>query len=75
MAYIGHPLVGDTKYGKTEKAPDNIKYQALYSYKLKFSFDTDAGILNYLNGKEFSVKEVWFAKNKLYFYLRIILYT
>ena len=64
MAYIGHPLVGDTKYGKNRKAPDNIKYQALYSYKLKFSFDTDAGILNYLNGKEFSVKEVWFAKNK-----------
>ena len=64
MAYIGHPLVGDTKYGKSRKAPDNIKYQALYSYKLKFSFDTDAGILNYLNGKEFSVKEVWFAKNK-----------
>lgn len=64
MAYIGHPLVGDTKYGKNRKASDNIKYQALYSYKLKFSFDTDAGILNYLNGKEFSVKEVWFAKNK-----------
>lgn len=64
MAYIGHPLVGDTKYGKNRKAPDNIKYQALYSYKLKFSFDTDAGILNYLNGKEFSVKEIWFAKNK-----------
>ena len=64
MAYIGHPLVGDTKYGKNRKAPDNIKYQALYSYKLKFSFDTDAGILNYLNGKEFSVKEVFYTHKR-----------
>ena len=63
MASIGHPLVGDTKYGKGKKAPDNIKYQALYSYKLKFNFETDAGILNYLNGKEFEVNDVWFAKN------------
>ena len=63
MASIGHPLVGDTKYGKGKKAPDSIKYQALYSYKLKFNFETDAGILNYLNGKEFRVNDVWFAKN------------
>ena len=64
MASIGHPLVGDTKYGKGKKAPDSIKYQALYSYKLKFNFETDAGILNYLNGKEFEVNDVWFAKNR-----------
>ena len=63
MASIGHPLVGDTKYGKGKKAPDNIKYQALYSYKLKFNFETDAGILDYLNGKEFEVNDVWFAKS------------
>jgi 23S rRNA pseudouridine955/2504/2580 synthase len=63
MASIGHPLVGDTKYGKNKKAPDNIKYQALYSYKLKFNFETDAGMLNYLNGKEFCVDDVWFAKS------------
>lgn len=63
MASIGHPLVGDTKYGKGKKAPDSIKYQALYSYKLKFNFETDAGILNYLNGKEFKVNDVWFAKS------------
>ena len=63
MASIGHPLVGDTKYGKGKKAPDSIKYQALYSYKLKFNFETDAGILDYLNGKEFEVNDVWFAKS------------
>lgn len=66
MAHIGNPLVGDTKYGKNQKAPDFIKYQALYSYKLVFDFKTDGGLLNYLNKKEFYVKEVWFAKeNKI----------
>ena len=63
MAHIGHPLVGDGKYGinRSDKH-DGHKYQALYSYKLKFSFKTDAGALEYLNGKEFSVQ-----KNKIYF--------
>ena len=60
MASIGCPLVGDTKYGKNKKAPDGFRRQALYSYKLKFSFTEDAGILAYLDGKEFEVKEVWF---------------
>ena len=62
MASIGHPLLGDGKYGKLaadKKA--GFSRQALYSYRLKFTFSTDAGILNYLNGKEFRVKEVWFA--------------
>ncbi|MCD8026445.1 MAG: RluA family pseudouridine synthase [Clostridiales bacterium] len=63
MASVGHPLAGDTKYGKSKKAPDNLKYQALYSYKLIFNFKSDAGILNYLNGREFTVRDVWFAKN------------
>lgn len=64
LASVGHPLVGDTKYGANKKAPDMFKYQALYSYKLKFIFETDAGILNYINNREFSVNNVWFAKNK-----------
>ena len=62
FAHIGHPLVGDGKYGKN--AFDKKKgfvHQALYSYKLRFKFTTDAGILNYLNNKEFEVDNVWFA--------------
>ena len=56
MASIDHPLAGDPKYGKGKKTtPDGFKYQALYSYKLIFNFETDAGILNYLNHREFSV--------------------
>ncbi len=61
FAFIGHPLLGDGKYGTNEM---NKKYgykkQFLYSYKLKFNFTTDAGSLNYLNGKTFQVDDVWF---------------
>ena len=61
MASIGCPLVGDTKYGKNKKAPEGFPWQALYSYKLRFCFTEDAGILNYLNGREFEVERVPFA--------------
>ena len=61
MAEIGCPLLGDGKYGKGEV---NKRYhetrQALYSYKLAFPLPTDAGILNYLRGKEFTVADVPF---------------
>jgi 23S rRNA pseudouridine955/2504/2580 synthase len=59
MAFIGYPLIGDGKYGKLSKT---FKYQALYSYKLRFEFKANAGILEYLNGREFEVKDVWFLK-------------
>ena len=63
MAFIGHPLLGDGKYGinKVDKSK-GYKYQALYSYKLKFSFKGDPTCLEYLNGKEFSI-----PKNEIYF--------
>lgn len=56
MSHIGHPLSGDKKYGSYE----NAKMQ-LTSYKLIFDFKSDAGVLNYLTGKEFSI-DVPFAK-------------
>ena len=37
-------------------------YQALFSYKLTFCFTTDAGGLEYLNGKSFQVDKVDFAE-------------
>ncbi len=62
LASIGHPLLGDGKYGQNaEDRKKGFKHQALYSYKLRFNFTTDAGILSYLNGKTFTVKKVWFA--------------
>ena len=63
MSSIGHPLLGDGKYGKLKDDKKlGFNKQALYSYKLTFKFVTDAGILNYLNSKTFTVNEVWFAK-------------
>ena len=61
FAHAGHPLLGDGKYGKLDKRYDRT-YQALYSYKLSFCFTTDAGSLEYLNGKCFQVEKVDFAE-------------
>ena len=60
FAHDGHPLLGDGKYGKLDKRFDR-NYQALYSYKLTFTFKTDAGSLGYLNGKSFCVENVDFV--------------
>ena len=61
MAYIGHFLLGDGKYGVNRiNKEKGYPYQALYSYKLIFKFSTDGGILNYLNGREFTAKNIWF---------------
>ncbi|MBP3208789.1 MAG: RluA family pseudouridine synthase [Oscillospiraceae bacterium] len=63
MSYAGWPLLGDGKYGSERF---NKTYgetgQVLYSYKLVFSFPTDAGMLNYLRGREFSVDSVDFVE-------------
>lgn len=62
LSSIGHPLVGDTKYGLNRMNRDSgQKFQLLYSYKLIFSFSTDAGHLEYLRDKSFVVKQVPFA--------------
>ncbi len=66
FASIGHPLLGDGKYGtNAQNKKYGYKKQFLYSYKLVFDFTTDAGILEYLNHKEFEVDDVWF-KNEFY---------
>lgn len=61
LAFYGHPLLGDGKYGRNEV---NRKYgvnrQLLYSYKLRFEMSGEETILSYLNHKEFEVKDVWF---------------
>ena len=63
FADLGHPLLGDGKYGRGDK---NRQYgetsQCLYSYALTFTLPTDAGCLNYLRGKTFRVTEVPFQK-------------
>lgn len=68
MAHIGHPLVGDGKYGiNKEDKTHGHKFQALCSYKLKFSFKDNENALSYLNGREFKIPrdEIYFAKEFL----------
>lgn len=63
MAHAGWPLLGDGKYGSARFNREfGEKGQTLYSYKLRFEFPTDAGILNYLRGREFVVDKIDFAE-------------
>ncbi len=63
MAYLGHPLLGDGKYGKNEiNRRMGYKWQALYSYRLTFHFTTPAEGLEYLNGQTFTAPDVWFTR-------------
>ena len=63
MAHAGWPLLGDGKYGRERFNKDfGENGQALYSYRLRFEFPTDAGVLEYLRGKEFRVERVDFAE-------------
>lgn len=58
FAHIGHPLLGDGKYGDNAfNKRFGVKTQALCSYKLAFRFTTDAGVLEYLNGREFEIPD------------------
>ena len=61
FADLGCPLLGDGKYGRGDV---NRRYgetrQALYAYELTFDLPTDAGILNYLRGRTFTVENVPF---------------
>jgi len=54
MNFINHPLVGEKKYTNVTSI-DNV-YQNLIAYKIIFNFQTNAGILQYLNKKEISIK-------------------
>ena len=56
LAHIGYPILGDGKYGINEiNKKFNKKSQELTAYKLIFNFKTNSGMLEYLNGKQFSI--------------------
>ena len=53
MAFLGHPIAGDTKYGEPEyndyfRSKYGLKWQLLHAYRVEFDKMTDS--LNYLNG-------------------------
>ena len=59
LSHIGYPIIGDGKYGKNEINKQlGKKYQMLCSYKLKFHFQSESGILAYLKGKEIELKNI-----------------
>jgi 23S rRNA pseudouridine955/2504/2580 synthase len=61
LASIGHPILGDGKYGSNElNRPYGMKYQALCAYKLGFRFRTLPPVIGYLNGRNFEIRDVWF---------------
>jgi 23S rRNA pseudouridine955/2504/2580 synthase len=54
LAYIGHPIIGDGKYGDNRiNKQFGRKYQQLFSYKLVF--EEAFGILEYLKGKNIKI--------------------
>lgn len=66
FAYIGHPLLGDGKYGvNRDDRRRGYKFQALYAYRLRFDFADRSGTLGYLCGKTFMLPEdaVWFVSD------------
>ena len=65
FASIGHPLLGDGKYGvNRDDKKLGYKFQALYAYRLEFRFKSDGGTLDYLNGRSFLADrdKIWFLK-------------
>ncbi len=54
FAHIGHPLLGDGKYGRLDKS-SLLRRQALIAYRLIFDFKGNAGVLSYLNNKEIKI--------------------
>lgn len=68
MAHIGHPLLGDGKYGiNRDEKKKGYKYQALYAYKLGFAKTDTKNALSYLEGRSFALdkREIWFLEDKI----------
>ena len=63
LAFHGHPLLGDTKYGTNKQNVGvELKSQALMSYKIKFDFSGESGLLSYLNSKSFEIRDTWVSE-------------
>lgn len=57
LAHIGHPILGDGKYGNHEiNKKFGLKVQQLTSYSLTFHFKSESSILDYLNEKKVEIK-------------------
>ncbi len=62
LAAVGHPLLGDGKYGTNAvNKKYGYKKQFLCSYKLTFDFTSAAGMLGYLDKRSFELEDIWFV--------------
>ena len=61
MAAIGHPLVGEGKYGTAENSSASGS-QALCAWSLTFRFTGEPTHLEYLNGRTFTVGDDPFTR-------------
>lgn len=65
MAHVGHPLLGDGKYGiNREDRARGYTHQALCAYRVRFDFSEEETVLDALRGREFSIppEDVYFVK-------------
>lgn len=63
LAHVGHPLLGDGKYGSLAlDKPYGKKGQALCSYRLRFDFEGESEVLSPLHGKQFQVEQIDFVE-------------
>ncbi|GHV00851.1 hypothetical protein FACS1894211_09230 [Clostridia bacterium] len=59
FAHIGHPLIGDGKYGDNGiNRKYRAKFQRLLSYKVQFRFPKES-CLAYLNGRAFQLERIF----------------
>ena len=69
MAFIGHPLIGDGKYGiSREDRKKGYRFQALCSRYIRFDFDmSESCALDYLRGREVEIplSDIWFVREFL----------
>lgn len=66
MAHLGHPLVGDLKYGtKRRNQGLPFRFQALCAFSLTFDLPTPAEHLDYLRGRTFQLPELPFSLDTL----------
>ena len=65
MAHIGHPLLGDGKYGvnRADRAR-GYSHQALCAYRVRFDFSENPTVLDPLRGREFAIprEDIYFVK-------------
>lgn len=64
LAHIGHPVLGDGKYGKNEvNKKFKLKNQQLCSYSLEFKINEKDNYLSYLNNKKIKLSKMPFTIN------------